>query len=366
MTTTTLSNPGSVTTDGAFTEIPVIDLGPARGSEDDRLELAERLREICHNVGFFIVTNHGIDPSVVDDVFAISKRFFALPQDKKLLIDKRKSRHFRGWEPEGAEYTNNRPDIREQIDLWSEHPARAPDVEPLYYRLLGPNQWPPEDVLPGFRPILERWFTELGGLAGELMQILALGLGLEADHFEKLFGEERMCLTKLINYPATPPGQFGVNAHHDAGFLTVLAPGEVAGLEIENSHGDWIPVPIIPGSFVINLGEILQAMTGNYFVATPHRVRTNAPRQSCGYFHGPSLDMSLKPLDLDPRFAQAVAASPRHANAGFMAQIDETESGVADMASPEHPDLYGGQLWNYFSRSYPDNVRRHYPEAAAE
>lgn len=363
--TQTMSNPRSATMDGAFTEIPVIDLGPMRGSQDERMALAERLRGICHNIGFFIVTNHGIDPSVVDDVFAISEQFFALPQEQKLLIDKRKSRHFRGWEPEGAEYTNNRPDIREQIDLWSEHPARAPDATPYYYRLLGPNQWPPEELVPGFHAALDRWFAELGGLAGELMQILALGLGLPEDHFEKLFGKERMSLTKLINYPATPPGQFGVNAHHDAGFLTVLAPGKTPGLEVENAKGEWIPVPIIENSFVINLGEILQSMTGNYYIATPHRVRTNEPRQSCGYFHGPALDMSLKPLDLDASFAAAVAASPRHAHAGFMAQIAETEAGVADMASPDHPDIYGDQLWNYFSRSYPDNVRRHYPEAVS-
>ncbi|MDH3236031.1 MAG: isopenicillin N synthase family oxygenase [Alphaproteobacteria bacterium] len=348
---------------GGFTAIPVIDLSPWRGSSEDRAALAETLREICHNVGFFIVTNHGIDRAVVDNTFAIADRFFNLPIEQKLLIDKRRSRHFRGWEPEGAEYTNNQPDIREQIDLWTEHPARAPDVTPHYYRLLGPNQWPPDDVLPGFRETLDRWFTDLGGLAGELMQILAMGLGLEPDHFERLFGEERMSLTKLINYPATPPGQFGVNAHHDAGFLTVLAPGKTPGLEVENAEGTWIPVPIIPDSFVINLGEILQAMTGNYFVATPHRVRTNAPRQSAGYFHGPSLDMPLAPLKLDRRFAEAVAASPRHANAGFMAQSDETEAGVAAMASPDHPDIYGDQLWNYFSRSYPDNVRRHYPAA---
>ncbi|MHA1571065.1 MAG: 2OG-Fe(II) oxygenase family protein, partial [Alphaproteobacteria bacterium] len=196
---------------------------------------------------------------------------------------------------------------------------------------------------------------------GELMQMLAMGLGLPSDHFEILFGKERMSLTKLIRYPATPPGQFGVNAHHDAGFLTVLAPGETRGLEVENAAGEWIPVPIIPDTLVINLGEILQAMSGNYFIATPHRVVTNQPRQSVGYFHGSALDVPLKPLDLDRRFVEAVAASPRHASAGFMAQRDETDAGIGDMRSPHHPDTYGGQLWNYFSRSYPDNVQRHYP-----
>jgi isopenicillin N synthase-like dioxygenase len=346
--------------DGDFKEIPIVDVSARRGPARERLALAESLREICHNVGFFVVTGHGIDYTLVDSVFALSKQLFDLPLEQKLLIDKRNSRHFRGWEPVGAEQTNNRPDIREQIDLWTEHPARDLEVSPRYLRLLGPNQWLPEEVLPGFHDALERWFRDLGGLAGELMGLLALGLDLPEDHFERMFGTERMSLTKLIRYPETPPGQFGVNAHHDAGFLTVLAPGTTPGLEVENAAGEWIPVPIIPRSFVINLGEIIQSMTGNYYIATPHRVVARQPRYSAAYFHGPSLDMPLTPLKLDRRFVEAVAASPRHANAGFMAQRDETESGVGDMSSPHHPDLYGEQLWNYFARSYPENVRRHY------
>ena len=348
---------------GDFTEIPIIDLSPWRGGNGARAAFADEVREICHNVGFLVLTGHGIDPPMVDDVFSISERFFALPEDQKQLIDKRQSRHFRGWEPVGAEYTNNRPDMREQIDLWSEHTPRPADSDPAYLRLLGPNQWPPEEIVPGFHAALDRWFTDLGALADTLMAVFATGLGLPEDHFDRLFGDERMSLTKLICYPETPPGEFGVNAHHDAGFLTILAPGETPGLEVENAAGDWIPVPLIPGSFVINLGEVLQSMTGNYFIATPHRVATQEPRLSCGYFHGPSLDMSIAPLDLAPELAAAVAASPRHAQAGFMAQANETDAGVAAMQSSEHPDLYGDQLWNYFLRSYPDNARQHYPDA---
>ena len=345
----------------AFTEVPVVDIGSRAGGGAARRALAERLGEISHRVGFVIVTNHGIEQHVIDDVFDRCARFFALPEADKRSIDKRNSRHFRGWEPVGAEYTNNRPDIREQIDLWSDRPARAPDVTPRYLRLLGPNQWPPENVAPGFKPVLDRWFADMEALADDLLRLLALSLGLDESHFHTLFGPERMSLTKMVSYPETPPGQFGVNAHHDTGFLTVLAPGTTPGLQIENTDGDWIPVPIVPRSLVINLGEILQAMTGNYFVATPHRVTTRAPRFAAAYFHGPSLDMTLDPLDLDPRFAEAVARSPHHAAAGFMAQRDETAAGVGAMQSKKHPGTYGEQLWNYFARSYPDNVARYYP-----
>ena len=141
---------------GEFSEIPLVDLSPRMASTSARAELAENLREICHTIGFFIAINHGVDNKVVDSVFDTSRRFFDLPLEKKQLIDKRNSRHFRGWEAVGTELTNNRPDIREQIDLWSEHPPRAKDVTPEYLRLLGPNQWLDDDVLPGFKGNLTR------------------------------------------------------------------------------------------------------------------------------------------------------------------------------------------------------------------
>lgn len=343
-----------------FTAVPIVDLTPLREGPGARANLAERLATICHEVGFFVVENHGIDPVAVEGVFDSMRQFFALPEADKLLIDKRTSRHFRGWEPVGAENTNNRPDMREQIDVWSEWPARAIDVEPHYLRLLGPNQWMPDDLAPNQRTLVLEWMNELGALADDLLCVLALGLGLDEQHFKNYFGDEPMSLTKLISYPPTPAGHAGVNAHHDTGFLTILAAGSTPGLQVECPSGAWIDVPIVPGSFVVNLGEMLQAMTGNYFVATPHRVITNEARMSAGYFHGPSLDAPLDALPLDARFADAVAASPRHASAGFMAGRDDTDAGVADMQGDLQVDTYGQQLWNYFERSYPDLVGHHY------
>jgi len=340
---------------GGFSEIPVVDLNRA-----DSDSLAEELREICHEIGFFIVINHGVPNELVDSVFAMMRRFFALPIDAKLQIDKRASRHFRGWEGEGAEYTNNRPDIREQIDVWTEWPARTADVAPEYLRLLGPNQWMPDDVLPGHRELTLAWFDELGTLARRLMAIMSAGLGLSAGHLDAVFGEEQMSLGKFIRYPPTPAGQMGVNAHHDAGFLTVLAAGSTPGLQVQSLDDAWIDVPVVANSFVINLGEMLQGMTGNYYVATPHRVLTEVERFSAGYFHGPSLHTTLDTLPLEPAFAAAVAASPRHSSAGFMARREETQAGVADMASSHKPAVYGEQLWNYFARSYPENMALHY------
>jgi hypothetical protein len=143
-----------------------------------------------------------------------------------------------------------------------------------------------------------------------------------------------------------------------------LAPGPTAGLQVLNPIGDWIDVPTVPGTFVVNLGEMLQAMTGNYFVATAHRVIATRERLSAAYFHGPSLDTALTPLGLGPSFAAAVQASERHRTTGFMASSELTDAGVADMSSELAATTYGEQLWNYFGRSYPDNMARHHADAS--
>ena len=262
-----------------FSAIPEIDISRARvGDERERAALIDELRQVCHEVGFFHLVGHGVPAEFLDRYTAQLQAFFALPESVKAAIDKVNSRHFRGWERVGAELTDNRTDYREQIDLSGEHPPYAADIEPAYLRLDGPNQWLPDEERPGFRATVEEWFSRLGALADELMGLLALGLGLDEGHFRRLFGERPLPFVKLISYPRTPEGEAGVNAHHDAGFLTILFQDKVGGLQALNPDGEWIDVPPRRDAFVVNLGEMLQALTGNYFVATTHRVdRHRAP-----------------------------------------------------------------------------------------
>lgn len=344
-----------------FQEIPVLSLADWSAPNADRTAFADRLRSICHEVGFFQLVDHGVSREFIDDYFDALRRFFELPETTKARIEKAGSRWFRGWERVGAELTDNRVDHREQIDIWTELPPRPFDVQPPHLRLDGPNQWLDEATLPGFRGLVERFQREMGAIADQLMAAMSVGLGLAPDHLDKVFGERRSSLVKLIHYPATPPGEAGVNAHHDAGFLTLLWQHGVAGLQALNPDGEWVDVPPSHDALVVNLGEILQSMTGNYFVATTHRVIAHAERYSSAYFHGPDLRTMLDPLPLDHRFADAVAASPRHRDAGFMARRDELLDGERGTRSTGAA-CYGEQLWNYFVRSYPELVARHHPD----
>lgn len=351
----------------SFSEIPIIDFTIWReGTDQERQKFANEVGKICHEVGFFVAVNHGIEARVIESIFTTMQQIFALPAGVKHQIVKSQSRHFRGWEQVGTEVTNNRTDYREQIDFWNESPARSPNVKPAYLRMLGPNQWLDDMYAPGHRKVIENWMALLKQVGNDILRVLSLGLGLQENHLLTMFGNEPMSLTKLIHYPPTPNGGAGVNAHKDGGFITILAAGDTPGLEIQNPEGEWLPVPIVPEGFVVNLGEMLQAVTGNYFVATPHRVITTSERFTTALFLGPSLETPLSPLSLEARYSEAVAASPRHSSAGYMAQTAETKAGVADMSSEHHPDLFGEQIWNYLLRSYPRIAKEHYPDLAVE
>jgi isopenicillin N synthase-like dioxygenase len=358
-----MSQTRDVTAATAFTAIPEVDLARWHAGDAERAALAAEVRQICHEVGFFQLVGHRVPAGFRARYFDLLQAFFALPDDVKATIDKVRSPHFRGWERVGAELTDNRTDFREQLDVSTENPPVAPDAVPPYLRLDGPNQWLPDDVLPGFHRAVTELFERLGAVADELMEVLSVGLGLEPDHLRHVFGDRTLSLAKLIRYPPTPPGEAGVNAHHDAGFLTLLMQHGVGGLQVLNPAGKWIDVPPRDDAFVVNLGEMLQQMTGNYFVATTHRVIATEARFSSGYFHGPALRTPLVPLPLAAELAAAVAASPRHAGAGFRAKRHELLAGQGGTSSTS-ADVYGQQLWNYYLRSYPDNVRAHHPDVA--
>ena len=199
-------------TDHAFAQIPEISLSTCSPQDVVRA---------LHEVGFFVLVDHGVDQGLIDGYFSALKAFFALPQDTKALMAKSASRHFRGWEGIGAELTNNRVDYREQIDLSTEHPARQPDVIPAYLRLDGPNQWLPEDVLPGFRSIVMDYFAALGALDAESTAldppaILRAGIRVTAQVPTIIAAHCRL----RAGLPVVPPDP---SLNHAANFLYMLS-----------------------------------------------------------------------------------------------------------------------------------------------
>lgn len=221
------------------------------------------------------------------------------------------SPHFRGYARAGDEITRGERDWREQLDIGAERDLwkGSSTVEP-WQRLQGPNQWPIS--LPALRTVTLAWRDRLTGVARQLLRALALALGQSERHFDRAFAGTPMLHTKVIHYPGRRHGESiqGVGAHKDSGCLTLLLQDTVAGLQVLEREGPgeprWADVPPLPGTVVINLGEVLEILTQGYLRATTHRALSPASgvsRLSVAYFVSPRLEVSLDPIALPPMLA---------------------------------------------------------------
>lgn len=282
--------------------IPVLDLGPWRaGAAGARERLAAELRHAQENVGFFVIVNHGVPQSRIDAAFECARRFHALPLETKLAL--KANEHNIGYLPFKGSTTrsskvnlNTKPNLNEAFFVKRDLAPDHPDVL-AGKRYKAPNQWPDETLLPGFRSEVVGWCAMLEALAKSLLPLYARALDLPADWFDTAFADPMYTL-RLTHYPPVPEAdvednQFAIAPHTDSGFLTLLAQSDIPGLAIRLPDGNWIEPPAIPGSFVVNTGDLAHRWTNERFLSTPHRVIHRALRDryavpfffDCSYDH---------------------------------------------------------------------------------
>lgn len=323
--------------------LPTLDL---RRFESDRASFLADLRAAARGAGFFYLIGHGIDPQLIDDVLGLSRRFFALPERDKRAIEMIHSPHFRGYNRAGLEHTRGKPDWREQIDIGAEREPLAFDASaPAWARLQGPNQWPA--ALPELKPVALRYQAEVTDLAIRVLRAFAAALEQPEDVFEPIYKPAPNQLLKIIRYPGRAAGEDdqGVGAHKDSGFVTILLQDKVGGLQVEGEEG-WIDAPPVQGTFVVNIGEILELASNGYLRANVHRVVSppeGGDRLSVAFFLGARLDASVPVLDLPPELA---------AKARGLTQ---------DPLNPLFREVGKNYLKSRL-RSHPDVARRHHAD----
>jgi isopenicillin N synthase-like dioxygenase len=283
--------------------IPVVDIAPLQG--DDRAAIAavgQGLLEAAERVGFFYVRNHAVPQALVDRVYALSRRFFALPMEAKqgVRID---ARH-RGFLAVGEArmYDKARIDLKESFIWGPELGPDDPDVA-AGKPLMGPNQWPA--ALPELAPMLMAYSAAVMDCGRSLLRGFAVSLGLDPDFFRDRFVKP-LARCSLIYYPQQPPDtgteQFGVAPHTDYGGLTLLSQDDTGGLQVRARSGEWVTAPPIAGSFVVNVGDLMARWTNDRFLSTPHRVINSSgrARYSVGVFFDPAFDTVIDPRELRP------------------------------------------------------------------
>jgi isopenicillin N synthase-like dioxygenase len=298
-------NPAETHRDNA---LPIIDFA---GAGDEAI--AAQLDAAFSGIGFCYFRGIGVDPALVDGVFTASRRFHALPRSAKDAIAM--NRFHRGYmAPKSSIIETSsvarvtRPNDSESFMLM--HEVRSTD--PRFGRPLdGPNQWPD---LPEFRPDVEAYEQAMRGFCLRLLPALAIALGLPRDWFARHFQQPTTFL-RLLHYPPrpidAPDDAFGSAPHTDYGFITILAQDDRGGLEVRRRDGIWLKAPPIPGTWVVNVADMLSRWTNGRWQSTPHRVKnvSGRDRYSCPYFFDVSMDTVVEVLptcqgpDDPPKFA---------------------------------------------------------------
>ena len=295
--------------DEGFSQVPIIDISALISRSDERYFVASQIGKACRECGFFYIVGHGVDEGLQQRLEQLSRQFFAQDLDTKMKICMAcGGKAWRGYFPVGGELTSGKPDLKEGIyfgaELGEQHPLVKADT-PMH----GSNLFPSN--IPQFRETVLEYIEAMTQLGHTLMAGIALSLGLEESYFANRYTSDPLVLFRIFNYPpdSSPLDgeRWGVGEHTDYGVLTILKQDANGGLQVK-SKSRWVAAPPVPGSFVCNIGDMLDRMTGGLYRSTPHRVQNFSGcvseayrryRLSFPFFFDPNFDVEVKPIELD-------------------------------------------------------------------
>lgn len=304
----------NTSTDASTAYIPVIDLGPARsGDAAARAQVASEIDRACRESGFLVVTGHDVDPALVERLHDVTLELFTQPDEWKARWDcSPDTLGLRGFYRvpsyvSAGEDIATAPDVCELFTmcrLGEPGVAEGAGLGDAFDRYGIANIWP--DRPAGLRETWLEYYAVMEELAADLMRLFALGLGLDEHVFDATIDEHITNLTANY-YPPIPheplPDQYRKGPHSDWGTLTILYQDGTGGLEVvDRRTGGWIDVPVIPGTFVVNIGDLMARWTNDHWNSTKHRVRVPPaelraiPRVSIPFFHHPNYDALIECL----------------------------------------------------------------------
>ena len=310
--------------------VPIIDIESfATADAAGKRALAEQVDAACREIGFLIISGHGVPASLLDEAFTVSRAFFELPLSEKMRYEPPHKEANRGYTAVASRtlaYTMDEatpPDLRERFSIGplSDHGSDyrgQPGAEGMYQL----NQWP--DQPPRFQEVFAHLYREFEDLTVRLMSIAAIALDLPQDYFDDRI-DRHFSACGSFNYPVPDteplPGQLRAGVHTDFGTLTILAIGAgESGLQIKSPSGDWTGVVPAADRLVVNIGDMMARWTNDRWRSTLHRVVNPPPsgdtgnsRQSIAYFGNPNYDAEVRCLDActgpdnPPKYAPVLA-----------------------------------------------------------
>ncbi|KAJ7772075.1 2OG-Fe(II) oxygenase [Mycena maculata] len=320
--------------------IPVIDCSAlftllTSPPSPEALATAREVYVAASTWGFFQLTHHPVPPQLQFDLLTAAQTFFALPEEEKLALDVRNGGvAWRGYMPPGGEGTHGRTDHKEGIYFGPEHPdTHALVGMPLH----GKNQFPSAAQVPGMQRAILEYIAEITKVGVAVVAGLSLGLGLEAGDLKARFLEpEPVALFRCFKYATLEADVAGEETYGnrraqwfaDFGLLTILKQAS-AGLQVKSPQGDWVDVPVLDNAFVVNVGDMLDQLTGGRLPSRAHRVLppppSAGPRYSFPFFFDFAWTAPMVPLDLahlPPLSAEEQAAARERWHRGTFKKVE--------------------------------------------
>lgn len=266
------------------TNIPIIDLGPYLAGEPGSLErVANELRTVSETIGFYYISNHRIDEGLIEEAYHQAARFHAQPLEVKMEM--KINAELQGYFPTKASVlkvfnelsTNNQPDQNEAIFMFRDQP-----------------DWPRN--LPGFKEVALAYIAAMDDLTQKMLPLYAVALEQDPNFFAPAF-QSPWSVLRYSHYPKHEyaKNEYGIAPHTDTSFFTLLAQNKKAGLEIKTRRGPWADAPYVPGTLIVNSGNLLNHWTNGRFLSTPHRAynKDSGSRYALVFFVHPDQDYRM-------------------------------------------------------------------------
>jgi isopenicillin N synthase-like dioxygenase len=273
--------------------VPTLRLSDAASEGDEtRRHFAGALRDALQDFGFACLTDHGVAPDLITEVYAAAEQFFGQSEANKEIA---------GAGPGGA---------RGHTAFGVEHArdSQHADLKEFFHIGRDSNRWPPG--IPKLATVGPALFTALEACAARVLESLALAYGLSATVFSEMTRGGNHVL-RVLHYPRVPAGcdprSIRAAPHEDINLVTLLCEASEPGLEILRPDGSWLAVEAPRGQIVIDAGDMLARLTNGAIPATTHRV-INPPtladrsRYSLPFFAHPRPECDLSVL---PNFVSA-------------------------------------------------------------
>ncbi len=233
-------------------------------------EVADELGRSVREYGFAVIRDHGIPADLLARAEALSKAFFALPEDVKKAYKIEGSGGARGYTPFGVERAKD-AEVHDLKEFW--HVGRELPQGHSLAEYMAPNVWPNE--VDGFRETFTALYVAFEQAGDRVLEAIALHLGLDRGYFKPTV-EDGNSVMRLLHYPPLDgphaEGAIRAAAHGDINTITLLLGAEEAGLELLNAKGEWQAVDTPPGALVVNIGDMLDRLTNHRLRSTQHRV----------------------------------------------------------------------------------------------